>query len=88
MKVIEYATVEQWDGGERYNPLVNFSSVELAKKFIETTGTFQYAYKCYGLKTLLIYESLEDYDSNDLKAIKGRALAKLTPIEKKALGLS
>ena len=83
MKTIEYYQYMQWDGGDRHYPTEpRFFSKKDADAYL-ADNTYDY----FDKMTLVIYESLEDFQKeNNIKA-RASGLAKLTDEEKQALGL-
>lgn len=83
MKIITYYQFMQWDGGDRHmrkDPC--FFTKEEADLFL---GDNKYDH--FEERTVHIYDSVEEYKKVSLDETKNAALAKLTDIEKKALGL-
>ena len=83
MKVVTFYQINKYDGGGRYiSSDICFSSMEEADKFVSKRK-----YDDYVKRQFFIYESAEEYNKSNSKELKEKALAKLTDIEKKALGL-
>ena len=82
MKTITYYEIMRWDGGDRHNASgVCFSSKESANEFLDNS------YDLIREKTAVIYDSVEEYTAATSEETKQKALAKLTDVEKRALGL-
>jgi hypothetical protein len=83
MKKIEYWQFMQWDGGDRHHPKdPAFFNKADADAFLGDNK-----YDLFDKKTVYIYESLEDYLVVRDGEAKESGLAKLTDVEKRALGL-
>jgi hypothetical protein len=73
----------KWDGGDRHYPAEPaFFNSEDASKFIADNK-----YDHFDVKTITIYDSLEEYYDVTGETLRRKALAKLTDLEKRALGL-
>ncbi len=82
MKKITYYQFMKWDGGDRHYPSNPcFLHKEDADKFIGDNR-----YDLFRENTVVVYESIEEYAAVNLDETKLKALAKLTDIEKAALG--
>lgn len=84
MKTIEYYDIEVWDGGDRHNRKFSVASEHEAKKWKEAKEN---RYDTYTKHTLVVFDTLEEAMENDLASVRKRLLAKLTPLEKQALGI-
>lgn len=83
MKKIEYYQFMQWDGGDRHNQKEPaFLNKEDADAFL---GDNRQDY--FDKKTVYVYESVDEYLEIEKEETKRKALAKLTDVEKRALGL-
>jgi hypothetical protein len=83
MKIIEVYQITKFDGGDRHIPSdICFSSHEEAEKFL--TGNL---YDDYKMKRFFVYDTVEEYEESKSEKLREKALAKLTIIEQKALGL-
>jgi len=83
MKKIEYYQFMQWDGGDRhYSKDPAFFIKADADAYLGDNK-----YDRFDKKTVYIYESVDEYNEAKGEEVKERALAKLTDVEKKALGL-
>ena len=83
MKTIEYWIVEEsWD---RDTKLIGcFTSESVADAVVLEKNTM---YRSFRKKTLTLFDSIEDFESNTREKIRERALAKLTVEERIALGV-
>ncbi len=81
MQVIECYSICVWDGGDRHNHKFYVKSEDEAKKW-KAKNKYDEYYKV----TLCVFETLEEAAENDTKKLRERALAKLDPMERKALG--
>jgi hypothetical protein len=81
MRTVTCWDVQEWDGGDRTNHSFYVATKEEADKW-KQKNTFDSVSE----RTIEIYDSLEEYQESRAEATKQRALAKLTPIERKALG--
>lgn len=80
MKTIEYWEVtESFDRDTKH--IANFINEVDAKECAK--GVYRSVYK----KVFTIFDSVEDFENNTREKIRARALAKLTPEEKIALGI-
>ena len=70
----------QWDGGERQNSVGLFTTKEDAKVVAGQHGSVS-------RKVLLVFSSVEEYEHNTRAELRKRAIAKLTPAERAALGV-
>lgn len=70
----------QWDGGERQNSVGFFSNVSDAAQIAGKHGRT-------ARKVLVVFESVVDYQENTITELRKKALAKLTPAERQALGI-
>lgn len=83
MKKIEYYQFMQWDGGDRHHAKEPaFFDKKDADAFLGDN-----VYDHFDKKTVYIYESVDEYNSIHNTQLKESALAKLTDLEKKALGI-
>jgi len=83
MKKIEYYQFMQWDGGDRHYPKdPAFFNKADADAYL---GDNEYDF--FEKRTVYIYESVDEYNEANGEEVKEKALAKLTDVEKKALGL-
>ena len=83
MKTITYYQFMQWDGGDRHNSKEPaFIHKKDADRFLGDNS-----YDHFVKVTVPVYESLEEYEEVISGRVKAQALAKLTEVEKKALGL-
>lgn len=78
MKLI-YIAYDDGEDGRRTTPIAAFTKEIDAKEY----GKSPWGH----VGTMELYESVKDYENNNLKAVRERALAKLSPEEKKALGV-
>lgn len=81
MQVIECWEVLYWDGADRHNHGFYLASEEDANKFKETNK-----YDMVKKKTIIIFDTLEEQKTHNVEALKKSALAKLTALERQALG--
>lgn len=87
MQFLTYCEVNQtgWDGQSDF--IANFKNEEDAKKYINSKGINKNYYSTYK-RSIIVYDSIDDYECNNVDEIKKRALKKLTPEEIKILNLS
>jgi hypothetical protein len=83
MKTIECWSIEVWDGCDRCNHKFYVATEEEAKKWMENNS-----YDRIEKKTFVIYDTLGEAIDNDLATIKQRVIAKLTPLERRAMGVA
>jgi hypothetical protein len=83
MKKITAYSIRVWDGGDRCNHKFYVASEEEAKKWIKAN-----TYDNYYEVDIEIYDTLEDWAEHNEEAIRKRALRKLSPEERAALGWS
>lgn len=72
---------QQWDGGERQNPVALFAREADARKVAGAQGAVV-------TKVVRIFDSVEEYQANRSSELRKKALAKLTAEERVALGFS
>jgi len=82
MQLLEVYSIDVWDGGDRHYHRFYVRTEEEAQRWLDENQ-----YDSFHKKTLVIYDTLEDYKENSVEALKKKALAKLTPEEKYTLGL-
>lgn len=82
MQTLEYWDIEVWDGGDRHNRKFSVADEVEADKWIKT-----HKYDIKVKHTLTVFDTLEEAMENDLVSVRKRLLAKLTPLEKQALGI-
>lgn len=70
----------QWDGGDRQNSVGLFTNKEDAKVVAGQHGRV-------ASKVLMVFSSVEEYEYNTRAELRKRAIAKLTPAERAALGV-
>lgn len=83
MQVIDVWNVQTWDGGERHNHhfyLAQKAATEQQLKEWDKHGAFF-------RQSLIVLGSLNEIPEFEQENIRQRALAKLTPVEREALGL-
>ena len=84
MKIIEYWEIMAWDGGDRHVKTgISFASEEEANRYLETRN-HDYAQR----HRTEAFDTLDEYESIRSGKVREEALAKLTDLEKRALGLS
>ena len=83
MKTIEAWSIQVWDGASNHNHKFYVASEEEAQKFIEGNS-----YDRIDKQTIVIYDTLEEALDHDLATIKQRVIAKLTPLERRAMGVA
>lgn len=83
MKKFEYYQFMKWDGGDRHyaKDPVFFNKAD-ADAYIGDNR-----HDRFDKKTVYIYESVAEYMETEKEVTKQKALAKLTDVEKRALGL-
>jgi len=73
----------EWDGGDRHFPKdICFESREEANLFLGSNK-----YDRVEKKVFTVFETADEYEQSKSEELKKSALAKLTDLEKKALGL-
>lgn len=82
MKSIEYWDIEVWDGGDRHNRKFSVATESEAKKWL-----LKNKYDQVVKHSLTVFDTLEEAMENDLASVRKRLLAKLSPLEKQALGI-
>lgn len=83
MKQFEVYDIQQWDGGERHNHKFYLASKEEAEKYIAENK-----YDRFDHKVLVVFDTVEEAKDNDLKTVRERVIAKLTPLERRAMGVN
>lgn len=82
MQVITCWDIQVWDGGDRHNHKFYVETKAEADKWM-AKNTYDYIYE----KKFEIFSSIQEWEESQAEATKKRALAKLTAVERKALGL-
>lgn len=82
MKVIECWAVYEWDGGERHNFEFHLATKEEAEKY-----KAKHKHDDVVPVVLTIFDSVEESEAHSHKALRKQAIAKLTPLERQALGI-
>lgn len=82
MQIIECWNIQDWDGGERHNHVFYITSEEEKEAYL-AKNKHSLAFK----QTLVVFDTLEEREANTTAKLRESALAKLTPLERKALGL-
>jgi len=83
MQTIDCWSIKVWDGAGSHNHKFYVASEEEAKKFLEGN-----TYDRIERKTIIVYDTLDEALDNDLVTIKQRVIAKLTPLERRAMGVA
>ena len=81
MKIIECKRVDLWDGGDRHH-FGFYIDEEVPDTAIKTA----YPHCTVRNERLAVFDTLDEVKENDVKKLRESALAKLTPLERKALG--
>ena len=81
MKTFTCWDVQEWDGGSMTNHAFYVATKEEADKWIR-----DHKFDSVVEKELEIYDTVAEYLEGKSEKTRERALAKLTPIERKALG--
>lgn len=82
MKVIECYSIEVWDGGDRHNHKFYLASKEEAEKYKENN-----TYDNIVRREFIIFDTLDEAIDNDLRVVRERVISRLSPIERKAMGV-
>ena len=82
MKQFEVYDIQQWDGGSMHHHKFYLASKEEAEKYIAGNK-----YDRYDHKFLIVFDTIEEAKDNDLKTVRARVIAKLTPLERRAMGV-
>lgn len=82
MNSFEVKRVDLWDGGDRHN-FGFYISATVPNDQIEKTHPHCSIHK----QVLTIFDDLAEVEENSYKNLRKKALAKLTPMERDALGL-
>lgn len=82
MRIVKCWDIQQWDGGDRTNHAFYVETEEEAKKW-QAKNKYDSVFN----RTFEIYASVEEYIEGKSETTRKRALAKLTDIERKSLGL-
>lgn len=81
MQVIGCWSILEWDGCDRHNHKFYISSEDEACRHLDANK-----HDIVERTTLVIFDTLEEVEENKLSKLRESALAKLTPLERKALG--
>jgi len=83
MKTIRLYQYQRWDGGDRHiNQDICFEDLEQMQQFLLTRP-----HDLYIERKFTVYADITEYELTQSESVKTAALAKLTDIEKQALGL-
>jgi len=83
MRKITFYQFQQWDGGDRHIPKdICFETREEADIFLGNNK-----YDMFERRSFTIFDSIDEYEQSKSEEVKKTALAKLSDIEKRALGL-
>ena len=82
MKVIECKQVDEWDGGDRHH-FGFYVSTDVPNEDIEKARPHCYIAK----KTLVVFDSLQEVADHDVHKVRKQVWAKLTPLERQAIGM-
>lgn len=83
MKTIECWSIEVWDGGSMHNHKFYLATQAEAEKWM-LSNKFDRIAK----KEFIVFDTLEEALDNDLATVKKRVIEKLTPLERRAMGVS
>jgi hypothetical protein len=83
MKTIECWSIEVWDGAGCHNHKFYVASEVEADKWL-ADNKFDAKVK----KTLVIFDTLIEALDNDLATVRKRVIEKLSPLERRAMGVS
>lgn len=83
MKIVTLYQYHEWDGGDRHNPKdICFETKEEADRFLGDNK-----YDNFVKRTFIIFDDVEEYEQSKSEELKKTALAKLSDLEKRVLGL-
>jgi hypothetical protein len=82
VKVIECKQVDEWDGGDRQN-FGFYISADVPNEDIEKARPHCYIQK----KTIVVFDSLQELADHGVYKLRRAAWAKLTPLERQAIGM-
>lgn len=82
MLELEVYVVEIWDGGDRHN-----FGFRLSKKEDADAWVAKHPHDFVRKETLIIFDSLEEQADNETIKLRQRIWDKLSPIERKAIGM-
>lgn len=82
MKQIEVYDIQQWDGGSLHRHKFYLASKDEAEKYVAENK-----YDLYNHKVLIVFDTVEEARENDIKTVRARVIAKLTPLERRAMGV-
>lgn len=81
MQVLEVLDVETWDGGERHAHAYYLDATKCKKEDVKD------AHSRVTKRVLVVFDSISDMMDNSVVKVRARALAKLDPFERQALGI-
>ncbi len=81
MQILKLYDVQSWDGGDRHNHKFYLTSKAEADKYM-LGNKYDAVYE----KTIEVFDTLEEWKEWNTGKVKERALSKLTPEERRALG--
>lgn len=82
MQVIECYAVHKWDGGERHGLSFYLSNKATADKYLSENP-----HDIVSPMTLFIFDSMQEVGDSDIKKVRRKVWDKLTPLERKAIGM-
>lgn len=83
MKVIECKQVDRWDGGDRHN-----FDFYISPAYSDEQIKAKYPDCVVSKKTFVVFESFQEVEDNRAHVLRKQVWAKLTPLERKAIGMS
>jgi hypothetical protein len=83
MEIVECWSIEVWDGGSMHNHKFYVATQAEAEKYM-LNNKFDMITK----KQFIIFDTLEEALDNDLATVRKRVIEKLTPLERRAMGVS
>ena len=82
MKIVQCYDIQVWDGGDRTNHKYYVSSQEAADQWLA-----KHRFDTVTSREFIIFDDLAEIEDYDKGEARKRALAKLTPEDKIALGI-
>jgi hypothetical protein len=82
MQVVECFEIQTWDGGDRHNFKCYVATETEAKRWVNKNK-----HDIYVPRLMFVFDTLEEAEENELAAVRKRVIERLSPLERKAMGV-
>lgn len=82
MQVVECFEIQTWDGGDSHNFKCYVATEAEARRWVNKNK-----HDIYVPKLMFVFDTLEEAEENELAAVRKRVIERLSPLERKALGV-